>query len=157
MPAIHRRAALGLMIAALAGCGTKAPSPKPAARPKPQFSGNTPQMQHLIKRYARAYDIPESLIHRVIRRESGYRPEARNGPYYGLMQIAPQTAASMGYRGAPEGLLDAETNIKYAGKYLRGAWLVSRGNADRAVMWYARGYYYEAKRLGLLEETGLRS
>ncbi|MFN3577460.1 MAG: lytic transglycosylase domain-containing protein, partial [Tabrizicola sp.] len=26
-----------------------------------------------------------------------------------------------------------------------------------AVMWYARGYYYEAKRLGLLEETGLRT
>jgi hypothetical protein len=25
------------------------------------------------------------------------------------------------------------------------------------VMWYARGYYYEAKRLGLLEETGLRT
>ncbi|MGB5871305.1 MAG: transglycosylase SLT domain-containing protein, partial [Albidovulum sp.] len=98
MPAIYRRAALGLMIAALAGCGTKAPSPRPAARPKPQFSGNTPQMQQLIKRYARAYDIPESLIHRVIRRESGYRPEARNGSYYGLMQIAPQTAATMGYR-----------------------------------------------------------
>jgi hypothetical protein len=25
------------------------------------------------------------------------------------------------------------------------------------VGWYARGYYYEAKRKGLLEETGLRS
>jgi hypothetical protein len=24
-------------------------------------------------------------------------------------------------------------------------------------MWYARGYYYEAKRLGLLVETGLRA
>jgi len=23
-------------------------------------------------------------------------------------------------------------------------------------MWYRRGYYYEAKRMGLLEETGLR-
>jgi soluble lytic murein transglycosylase-like protein len=63
----------------------------------------------------------------------------------------------MGYRGAPEGLLDAETNLIYAGKYLRGAWIVSRGNRDQAVMWYARGYYYEAKRLGLLRQTGLRS
>jgi soluble lytic murein transglycosylase-like protein len=92
----------------------------------------------------------------VIQRESGYNPRARNGPYYGLMQILPQTAHTMGYRGAPEGLLDAETNMKYAGKYLRGAWLVARGNEDRAVMWYARGYYYEAKRMGLLKETGLR-
>ena len=31
------------------------------------------------------------------------------------------------------------------------------GNKDAAVKWYARGYYYEAKRKGLLEETGLRS
>ena len=34
--------------------------------------------------------------------------------------------------------------------------LVADGDMDDAVMWYARGYYYEAKRLGLLEETGLR-
>ncbi|MDX1780914.1 MAG: lytic transglycosylase domain-containing protein, partial [Thalassovita sp.] len=30
------------------------------------------------------------------------------------------------------------------------------GDEDKAVMWYARGYYYEAKRRGLLRETGLR-
>ena len=40
-------------------------------------------------------------------------------------------------------------------KYLRGAYLVADGNHDRAVGFYARGYYYDAKRLGLLEETGL--
>ena len=40
---------------------------------------------------------------------------------------------------------------------LRGAYLVSGGDIDRAMMWYARGYYYEAKRRGLLEETGLAS
>ena len=89
-------------------------------------------------------------MHRVIQRESGYNPGARNGPYYGLMQILPQTARTMGYTGSPEGLLDPETNLMYAGKYLRGAWLVSRGDEDEAVGWYARGYYYEAKRKGLL-------
>jgi len=46
--------------------------------------------------------------------------------------------------------------IKYGVKYLRGAWLVSGGDRDDAVGWYAKGYYYEAKRKGLLEETGLR-
>jgi hypothetical protein len=35
--------------------------------------------------------------------------------------------------------------------------MVSGGNEAEAVSWYARGYYYEAKRLGLLEETGLRT
>ena len=54
-------------------------------------------------------------------------------------------------------LLDAETNLKYGVKYLRGAYMVAGGNQDAAVKWYARGYYYEAKRKGLLKETGLRA
>ena len=54
-------------------------------------------------------------------------------------------------------MLDAETNLKYGVKYLRGAYIVADGNPDAAIMWYARGYYYEAKRKGLLVETGLRS
>jgi soluble lytic murein transglycosylase-like protein len=121
------------------------------------YVGETPEMRALVKKYAEVHEIPESLLHRVIQRESGYNPAARNGPYYGLMQILPQTARTMGYSGPPEGLLDAETNLQYAGKYLRGAWLVSGGDEDEAVRWYAAGYYYEAKRLGLLEETGLRA
>ncbi len=114
-------------------------------------------MRALIRKYAAVHQIPESLLHRMIKRESGYNPAARNGPYYGLLQIHPQTAKTMGYKGPPEGLLNAETNLQYAGKYLRGAWLVSDGSHDRAEMWYAKGYYYEAKRRGLLRETGLKS
>jgi soluble lytic murein transglycosylase-like protein len=151
---VTRRALLGSALLTLAACGRR--DPEPAAAPA-NFVGNTPAMQALVAKYADLYDMPESLIHRVIRRESGYNPAARNGPYYGLMQILPQTAGTMGYRGPPEGLLDAETNLRYAGKYLRGAWLVSDGDEGKAVGWYARGYYYEAKRRGLLQETGLRS
>ena len=65
------------------------------------------------------------------------------------MQIKYNTAKSMGYDGQPSGLLDAETNIKYAAKYLRGAWLVSDSKEDDAVRLYARGYYYDAKRKGM--------
>lgn len=119
--------------------------------------GETPEIRALIAKWAKIHEIPEGLLHRQIQRESGYNPAARNGPYYGLMQILPQTARTMGYRGSPEGLLDADTNLEFGGKYLRGAWLVSGGNEDKAMMWYAKGYYYEARRLGLLEETGLRS
>lgn len=110
----------------------------------------------LIGKYASAYGVPESLVRRVVARESGFNPGARNGPYYGLMQIRHDTARSMGYRGEPSGLLDAETNLKYAVKYLRGAYLVARSNPDMAVRFYASGYYYDAKRMGLLEEVGLR-
>lgn len=156
---INRRIFLTLAAATLAACGggrDERDSRPSRSRNLPLYPNETPQLRRLINKYADIHDIPVSLLHRVIIRESTHNPAARNGPYYGLMQILPQTARTMGYRGSPEGLLDAETNLKYAGRYLRGAWLVSGGDEDDAVMWYARGYYYEAKRLGLLEETGLR-
>jgi soluble lytic murein transglycosylase-like protein len=115
------------------------------------------EVSRLIAGYARQYDVPEDLIHSVVERESGYNPAARNGPYYGLMQILPETARTMGFRGEPEELLDASTNLRYGVKYLRGAWIVAGRNREKAEMWYRKGYYYEAKRKGLLEETGLRS
>lgn len=150
MPELSRRAALLLGLTALAACGRR----PEATRARP---GGPAEVNRLISDHARAYGVPEDLVHRVVERESGYNPAARNGPYFGLMQILPQTARTMGYRGGPEGLLDADTNLRYGVKYLRGAWLVADGNRDRAVMWYSRGYYYEAKRRGLLEETGLRT
>ncbi len=110
----------------------------------------------LIDKYAKIYQVPAALIHRVVHRESRYNPKAYNSyGYFGLMQIKYNTAKSMGYEGPPAGLLDAETNIKYAAKYLRGAWVVADGEKDPdnkqadAVGLYARGYYYEAKRKGL--------
>lgn len=123
----------------------------------PLYPGETAELRILINKWADHYGVPRSLFHRVIQRESDYNPAARNGPYYGLMQILPQTARTMGYQGTDAGLLDAETNLQYAGRYLRGAWLVSGGDEAAAVGWYARGYYYEAKRQGLLVETGLRA
>ena len=117
--------------------------------------GNTPEMRAKIKHWSRELDVPESLMHRVVKRESNYNPAARNGPYYGLMQILPQTARTMGYVGPDSGLLDADTNLQYGGLYLRGAWLVSNGTEPDAVKWYAKGYYYQAKKKGLLDEVGL--
>ena len=152
MPLNRRRLMVLTAGALLAACARKSP----VAERGDLHPGETPELRALIDHYARVHDIPVSLLHRIIQRESGYNPGARNGPYYGLMQIHPRTAQTMGYDGPPEGLLDAETNLTYAGRYLRGAWLVSGGDQDKAVMWYAKGYYYEAKRLGLLEETGLR-
>ncbi len=150
------RVFFALTLIGLAGCAGGG-EPEPAAASRVGLHPNeTPQLRALIDEYSRAYGVPTDLVHRVVIRESRHVPSARNGPYYGLMQIQAQTARTMGYRGSPEGLLDAETNLKYAVKYLRGAWLVADGDRDEAVGWYARGYYYEAKRQGLLEETGLR-
>jgi len=121
----------------------------------PGQSAERAALDAMIERAAAELAIPASLLHRVVKRESNYRPNARNGPYYGLMQILPQTARQMGYRGPPSGLLDPQTNLRYAGRYLKGAWIVSGGKPDLAVRYYSRGYYYDAKRKGLLDETGL--
>lgn len=158
---MQRRLFLCAGALALAGCGrTRTPAPAQAALRAPDnpplYPNETPELRALINRYADLYEVPRPLVHRVVKRESTHNPAARNGPYYGLMQILPQTARTMGFRGAPQDLLDAETNLKYAVKYLRGAWLLSDGSHDTAVSWYARGYYYEAKRRGMLVETGLR-
>jgi len=113
-------------------------------------------MDGLIRHYAQHYSVPEDLVRRVIVRESNYNAGARNGPYYGLMQISHATAGGMGYRGPPAGLLDAETNLRYAVRYLAGAYITAGGDYDRSVRFYASGYYYDAKRAGLLQRAGLR-
>lgn len=130
-------------------------NPAAAAIATRKVAARSPELDALIARYAAHHEIPVELLRRVVNRESTFNPAARNGPYWGLMQILPQTARTMGYQGAPEGLLDAETNLRYAGKYLRGAYLVADGNHDLAVRYYSRGYYYHARDRGLLEATGL--
>lgn len=152
--------------APLAVAAAPQPATRPAAKPEveeafvPLAYANAPSssghVDGLITKYALIYDVPESLIRRVVQRESGFNPAARNGPYLGLMQIRHDTARSMGYSGSASGLLDAETNLKYAVKYLRGAYVVAGYNSDGAMRNYARGYYYDAKRQGLLREIGMR-
>jgi soluble lytic murein transglycosylase-like protein len=103
----------------------------------------------LITQHAAANNVPASLIRRVIKRESGGNARAVSRGNYGLMQIRLGTARSLGYRGSAAGLLDPSTNMEYAVKYLAGAYRVAGGNADRAVHYYASGYYFAAKRKGL--------
>lgn len=103
----------------------------------------------LIARHAAANNVPESLVRRVIARESRGNPRVVSKGNYGLMQIKLATARSMGYSGTAAGLLDADTNMTFAVRYLAGAYRVAGGNQDRAVHYYAAGYYYAAKRKGL--------
>jgi soluble lytic murein transglycosylase-like protein len=149
-----------LVLLALTACSAPTGPGEPAvasvSHDPPLYPNETPALRASINRWADHYDLPRGLVHRLAIRESTHRPGARNGPYWGLLQILPQTARTMGFRGAPEALLDADVNLQYALKYLRGAYIVAEGDWDAAIMWYARGYYYEAKRKGLLVETGLR-
>lgn len=109
----------------------------------------TPALDAMIARHAASSGVPETLIRRVIKRESGYNPRASHAGNLGLMQIRHATARGMGYGGSAGGLLDAETNLAYAVPYLAGAYRVAGGNHDRAVRLYSSGYYYAAKRKGI--------
>lgn len=126
-----------------------------AYAPSSGSTGARADVERLIAKYAAVYEVPVDLVRHVAWRESTFNANAYNNGHWGLMQIKHATARGMGYRGPARGLLDAETNLKYAVKYLRGAWLVSEGNAKLADRLYQRGYYYDAKRKGLLDETGL--
>ena len=143
--------ALALIPLLLAGCATL-PGAKTPAQPVAEEEQPQKALDERISYYANAYDVPESLIHRSILRESGYNPTAHVGPYWGLMQIRLDTARGMGYRGSARGLLDADTNLKYAVAYLSNAYVVAGGNPDRALALYASGYFYEARRKGLLDQ-----
>jgi hypothetical protein len=105
----------------------------------------------LIVKHAAANNVPPALVHRIIIRESRYNPRAvGQGGALGLMQIKHATARALGYSGPADGLLDADTNLTYGVRYLAGAYRVARGDQNQAVGYYARGYYYDAKRKGML-------
>ncbi|MDI6027108.1 transglycosylase SLT domain-containing protein [Corticibacterium sp. UT-5YL-CI-8] len=129
---------------------------KPAAIPMPAAPAKSGGgLETLIVKYASIYEVPVDLVRSVVKRESNFRAEAYNKGHWGLMQIKHATARGMGYDGPANGLLDAETNLKYSVKYLRGAFMVADGDHRLADKLYQRGYYFDAKRKGLLDETGL--
>jgi soluble lytic murein transglycosylase-like protein len=106
-----------------------------------------------IAKYAQVHGVPETLIHKVIIRESRYNPNLIGGHrHYGLMQISYATARSMGYSGSPAGLLEPDTNLAYAVPYLANAYRAAGRSEAGALRLYSSGYYGTAKRRGLLPE-----
>src|SRR5918993_3492330 len=94
-----------------------------------------------LTREAEMAGLPPDLADAVTRVESGYNPEAvgRVGEL-GLMQVRPETAAMLGYRGPLTGLFDPETNIRYGVAYLGRAWQLAKGDVCRALMKYRAGW-----------------
>jgi hypothetical protein len=102
--------------------------------------------EKMIAKHAHANLVPEALVHRLIVRESKYRPDLiGSGGTIGLMQIKLATAKGVGYSGDADGLRDPETNLTYGVKYLAGAYRAAGGDYDKAIRYFAGGYYYVAK------------
>jgi soluble lytic murein transglycosylase-like protein len=116
----------------------------------PSFSQAAPAREArydaMVAVHAKANNVPEVLVHRMIVRESGYRPHLVSRGNIGLMQIKLGTARGVGYTGTAEGLRDPATNLTYAVKYLAGAYRAANGDHNRAMRYYASGYYHAAKR-----------
>jgi soluble lytic murein transglycosylase-like protein len=111
-----------------------------------QAQAQRAQYETMIATHAKANLVPEVLVHRVIVRESKYQASLLGrGGAIGLMQIKLATARALGYTGDAAGLRDPETNLKYGIKYLAGAYRAAGGDHDRAVHYYAAGYYLAAK------------
>ncbi len=134
-----------------------------AALPFPQVAQAEHQAGHqarhseydaLVETHAKANNVPEALVHRVILRESRYQPNlvGRCG-CIGLMQIKLATARSLGYTGDAQGLRDPNTNLTYGVKYLAGAYRAANGDHNRTMHYYASGYYEAAKHQRLQRTT----
>ena len=135
----------------LAACASASDLPQQAfvAAPRiPLHPNETPELRGLINKWADHYDVPRPLVHRLAIRESTHNvQQARNGPYLRPAANPARHRTRHGVSAAmPAILLDPDVNLKYGVKYLRGAWLLSDGDHATAIKWYARGYYYEAKR-----------
>jgi soluble lytic murein transglycosylase-like protein len=105
------------------------------------------QYESMVASHARANNVPEALVHRVIVRESKYHPNlVGRGGTIGLMQIKLPTARGLGYTGDAAGLRDPDTNLAWGIKYLAGAYRAANSDHGRAMRYYASGYYYAAKR-----------
>ena len=87
------------LVIALAACGADPRASSKGMSPDqlPLQPGESTEMRGLINKYADHYEVPRTLVHRIVQRESGYNPTARNGSYMGLMQIDPRTASTMGF------------------------------------------------------------
>lgn len=95
----------------------------------------------LVTRAAEAQGLPPALADAVAFVESAYDPNAVGGVgEVGLMQIRPETAAMLGYRGPVTGLFEPETNVRYSVEYLAGAWRLANGDLCRALMKYRAGH-----------------
>lgn len=90
--------------------GTSLPSLTPGRLPAGTVNlVKDPQLSKLIAKYAKQHGIDPRLVQAMVRQESGFNPMAVSPKgAMGLMQLMPETAASMGV----EDPFDIEQNIK---------------------------------------------
>lgn len=90
----------------------------------------------LVAAAARTHNVPQALLHALIKAESGYNPKARSAAgAVGLMQLMPDTAREMGVQDA----LDPEDNVQGGARYLKRMLTLFDNDITLAVAAYNAG------------------
>ncbi|WP_247529893.1 transglycosylase SLT domain-containing protein [Bradyrhizobium sp. 199] len=133
------------------------PTPEPAAWTSPARhrqsraaapelgAGETPSsravIRKIIERETAKTDLPADIAEAVVFVESGYNSAVVGSVgEIGLMQVRPETAAMLGFRGTEAELAEADINIHYGVLYLSRAWRLAGGDICRALMKYRAGH-----------------
>lgn len=96
-----------------------------------------------VSQAAASNDLPEALLHAVIRMESGYNPSAVSVKgAAGLMQLMPDTAREMGVTN----VWDPGSNIRGGAKYLKQLMVMFGNDISLAVAAYNAGPAAVSKR-----------
>lgn len=114
-----------------------------AAQPaKPDSSTSFKAMvRALVEQEARKTGLPADIAEAVVHVESNYDPTVIGSVgEIGLMQLRPETAAMLGFRGSNEELAKPEVNVHYGVVYLSKAWRLANGDLCRALMKYRAGH-----------------
>ncbi|WP_369725972.1 lytic transglycosylase domain-containing protein [Bradyrhizobium sp. LLZ17] len=114
---------------------------RPQSRPRRRRDGDSrAAIRNIIERETAKTNLPADIAEAVVFVESGYNASTIGSVgEIGLMQVRPETAAMLGFRGNNAELAEPEVNIHYGVLYLSRAWHLAGGDLCRALMKYRAG------------------
>lgn len=94
----------------------------------------------IADRHASKAGIPSELVRAVIRVESDWDVDLTgHSGEIGLMQIRPETARDIGFKGDDAELYNPETNIRWGVSYLAAGYKLANGDLCRTILKYNAG------------------
>ena len=107
----------------------------------PRIAIDREALTRIVDRHAAWHSLPTDLARAVVQVESSWNPMTTGAAgEVGLMQIKPDTARYLGYRGSREHLYEPDTNVRWGMKYLAGAWKLADGDICQTVLRYQAGH-----------------
>jgi soluble lytic murein transglycosylase-like protein len=119
----------------------KIPAPEPDKALGAKDSTASKTYRALIKSEAERNGLPPDIADAVAAIESEYDPATIGAVgEVGLMQVRPETALMLGFKGDLAELARPEVNIRYGVTYLSQAWRLAGGDICRTLMKYRAGH-----------------